>query len=84
MHRDFIRVFGTDEGRRVLGHLLAWSELWGHGLAGGLSPSEALLIHEGKRAIGLSLLAHMQGVIGRHDEEVIYGGRARGKRSRNG
>lgn len=81
MHRDFVRTFDSVEGRRVLGHLLAWSRLWENGLIGGLPASEALLISEGKRSIGQSLLSHMQGIIGKPDEEVIYGGRARNKRN---
>lgn len=88
MIRDFRRVFlGSDEGRRVLGHLLAWCGHGASGLTEGLSPSESLLIHEGKRSIGISLMGWLQTIPSEPDldtePKVIYGGRNRDQHNRN-
>ncbi len=75
MHRDFKRAMSTDEGRRVLGHLLAWCGLTSQAPpVQGTTASEAVLIHEGRRSVGLKLLLQLNGVVGKDDEKVTYGG----------
>lgn len=77
MHRDFSQVFSTPEGKRVLGHLFAFCDLWAaSAIMEGMTGSESALVHEGKRIVGLRLMEHM-----RHpreteiDMKVGYGGR---------
>ena len=79
MHRDFRRVFATDEGRRVLGHLMAWAGLTMPARGSDrMTASEAAIFHEGCRAVGLQLLLHLNQINGKDDEKVIYGGHTRG------
>lgn len=79
MFRDFRRVFATDEGRRVLGHLMAWTGMTSPARGSDrMTASEAAIFHEGTRAVGMQLLLHLDRINGRDDEKVIYGGHARG------
>ena len=78
MHRDFKRCFASDEGRRVMGHILAWSGLWAHTpMQKGLTAAESALVHEGRRTLALAIMQWCEGAIGKHDEQVNYGGRLR-------
>lgn len=75
MWRDLATAFGTNEGRRALGHILAWCTLWTPTVVEkGQSATEAALIHEGRRMVGLLLLQHLQSISGEAEQEVTYGG----------
>lgn len=78
MHKDFREVFGTERGRRVLGHI--------HRMAGltaaltkidGMTTADNLLMHEGRRALALEIMVHIASVQGDPNQRVIYGGRSR-------
>jgi hypothetical protein len=78
MHKDFRKTFGTEEGRRVLGHIFALAGMWSQStLMKGMTAAESALVHEARRMLALDIMLNVQAVQGSTDEKVIYGGRKR-------
>ena len=56
-YRDFRKVFGTDEGKRVLGEIIDWGRLLRSPLLGNPIDSHAMAIAFGERNMALKLMA---------------------------
>lgn len=78
MYSDFRKVFGTGEGRRVMGHIMAWCDFYAPTvIPKDMTATEAALVHEGKRIVGILLAKALRPVdSSRAEEKVGYGGRS--------
>jgi hypothetical protein len=72
-YHDFVRVFGTDEGRRVLREILSWGRMFRPGTLGAPIDPHLMAMREGERNMALRLLATL------HSEPSQRPTRARSK-----
>ena len=56
-HRDFQKVFGTDDGKRVLREILSWGRMFRSPVLGKPIDPYAMAVAFGERNIALKLLA---------------------------
>ena len=88
MHRDFKAVFGTEQGERVLAHIMEWaSPVLATQALQGMTASEKALVLEGQRELGRRIVHTTKRIYVPADEagkrpdveleKVGYGGRKR-------